>query len=345
MDFALHCLRSKAFGQKAAGGHLRRFEAVHAAHRQAEIRALVGRLTKLRFGKRRKRRRGRKSGCFHDDAAEAVVEHAGEEFRGFKIGELLLPRLHQAENSFLIKRQQLKMQHLPFSAEGDRPGEIEARGSGDSGFGELNLSAAARQNMTVACQRQRGLNPDPFQRTGILGIREDPGQRRIQRRAPVPEGFPEAVSVGHTAELRAGRASAGKNHCLCMHLFRSAAQGISTSVGLYFLHGEGAAQLNPCAVQPEAQNIEHTVGGIRHGIDPAVRLRGGQEAEMGEKALRIDRAEVSERIGGKRGIRAEIVSRTRVPVGEIATAVPSGEKLPADPLLPLQQQDVPARDF
>ena len=66
---------------------------------------------------------------------------------------------------------------------------------------------------------------------------------------------------------------------------------------------------------------------------------------MCEEALCIDRAETGERKGGKGGIRAEIVSRTRVPVGEIAAAVPGGEKLPADPLLPLQQQDVPARDF
>ena len=237
------------------------------------------------------------------------------------------------------------MQKLVIAAEGDGTGKVKARRSRDSGFGKLDFSGAARKRTAVPRQMQRSLNPYALQGTRILRIRENPRQRGIQGRAPVAESLSQPVSVGDAAELRAGRSAAGENHGIGMKLFRTAAQSVSGSVRPNFLDGEGAALFNPGAVQPEAQNVQHTVGGIRQGIDSPVRLGGGQETEMGKKPLRIDGTELRKRIGGKRRIRTEIVSRAGIPIAEVAAPVSGGKKLSPETLLTFQQEHMAAGDL
>ena len=70
-----------------------------------------------------------------------------------------------------------------------------------------------------------------------------------------------------------------------------------------------------------------------------------QETEMGKKPLGIDGTKMRERIGGKRRIRTEIVSRAGIPIAEVAAPVSGGKELSPETLLAFQQENMAAGDI
>ena len=249
MQAALQRLRIEAIGQKTAGRHLRSVEPIGASHRQTEVRADPCCLSESIFRERSDRGRGGKPGSFHNHPAQTVMEHACKELRALQLRKLFLALSEQVKNGDFIKRQQLQMQGLAVASERDSPGELKPGGTGDSGFSKLNLAMGLRQKKSFAGQAQRSLDPDTLQRARIFGIGENTCERGIESRTPVAQRFTEAISVGDTAELRAGCTAAGEDQGIGTE---PGSTGADRESGLFeenFLYREGAVLLNPGAVQ------------------------------------------------------------------------------------------------
>ena len=162
----------------------------------------------------------------------------------------------------------------------------------------------------------------------------------MQRRAAVAE-LAEQVIARHRSAQRLARAAAagddepvGKESC-------AVRGGQLVAAGLFpdALRVKAADRLHARLLRSEAQHVEHAVGLVGQGIDPAGVLCHGQKPEPAEKFQRVLHAEARQGGLGKGGVLPVVAGGGKLQVGQVAPAVAGGEQLAADAGLPLKNGD------
>ena len=315
----------KLSGTDTACRDLRPVKAQYADHRQSEV--LGGSRNLPQIGGRQGCHRVRQPvACIPQDrAAQTVVEHPGQQvFRG-QLWHGAKPPAEQLLDFRCGKLgQQIDMKcQRPFFR-GGGPGQLEHGGAADTEVGKLNFTPAGRHGVPVPTEPEVSIGPDALQSLDKGVVRLDLHQCGIQLGDAVAQGLQQLIAAAGPAQLTAGHAAAADDDPVRREGFLGGEDGEPLFCFLQARHLEPGAGRDPGGVGGEAQHVHHAACLIGVGIDPAIVLRRGQQAQTVKE---IQRGIQTQRFKGgadESGVLPVIVGKAHVQVGEVAAAVAGG---------------------
>ena len=138
------------------------------------------------------------------------------------------------------------------------------------------------------------------------------------------QGLQQLIAAAGPAQLTAGHAAAADDDPVRREGFLGGEDGEPPFCFLQARHLEPGAGRDPGGVGGEAQHVHHAACLIGVGIDPAIVLRRGQQAQTVKE---IQRGIQTQRFKGgadESGVLSVIVGKAHVQVGEVAAAVAGG---------------------
>ena len=271
------------------------------------------------------------------------MEHPGQRVLGRQLREGGFPRGEQRQDLRLgigpqQVEQQLRRLRLP-----RLPREGERSRTGDARLRKLRFARVLLHGPAARAQADMAVGPHALEPADGGRVRADLREAGVQRRAAVAE-LAEQVIACHRPAQRLARAAAAGDDEPVGKISCAVRGGQLVAAGLFpdALRVKAADRLHARLLRSEAQHVEHAVGLVGQGIDPAGVLCYGQKPEPAEKFQRVLHAEARQGGLGKGGVLPVVAGGGGVVVGQVAPAVAGGQQLAAHPALPLQQEDAAA---
>ena len=203
------------------------------------------------------------------------MQNAGQQLLGRKRRKRRAAPPQEREQLALRAAGQQVERQLTSAADGDAPRQLEDHRPAHAVFRELQLPAPP-----FAAVGHLRLAADALERADEARLRAHLHERGIEPRAPVPDALQELIAEVDAAELCPGKAARTDDHTRGREGLLRRPDGEARCLAPQADHLAGGAQCDVRALlKRQPQHIGHAVGAVRCGIDPAGRLRDGQQPE------------------------------------------------------------------
>ena len=233
-----------------------------------------------------------------------------------------------AEQSFHVGKGQLGQKiHAECQGaffRGGCTGQFKHGRAADAELRKLHLATAGGHGSLPSAQSEVRIGPDAFQRLYIGVVRLDLHQSGVELRDTVAQSLKQLITAAGAAQLSTGHAAAADDHAVCRQGFLCGGDKKSFFAPFQAGYLEAGAGHDPGGVGGKTQHIQYAACLIGVGIDPAIVLRRGQQAQTVKE---IQRGIQTQRFKGgadESGVLSVIVGKAHVQVGEVAAAVAGG---------------------